>query len=189
VIPWIIGFDLSLSAPAAVALPLDWRPGDWKRVKAWAGSPKKPENQDDLAGHAERYIEIAGWASDCICELGTKPAKPGAVRAYVESYGFSKNNANASRIMESGGHVRAHLYQRYKIVLHGAASSAARKLSLGFNPRKPQYDAKVVVQDTVFNRFKAPKRWTEDQCDAFLIAQFGLSEEGGKILAIARRST
>jgi len=148
-----------------------------------------PDSKEDLVGQVERYIAIAHWASDCISGLGTKATKTGAVRAYVESYGFSKNNANASRIMESGGHIKAHLYQRYKIVLHDVAASAARKLTLGFNPRKPDHDAKVVVQDTVFNRFKAPKKWDENQCDAFLICQFGLSEEGGRILAIARRST
>lgn len=182
---WIIGFDLSLSAPAAVALPLDWRPGHWKRVKSWLGRPPLPENQDDLEGQAERSIAIAHWASDCIKDLGAMPKTH--VRAYVESYGFSKNNAHASRVMESGGHVRAHLYQRYKIVLHGVASSEARKLTLGFNPRKPAHDAKVVVQDTVFNKFGGPKKWDENQCDAYLIAQFGLSEEGGKILAMSRR--
>ena len=44
---------------------------------------------------------------------------------------------------------------------------------------------KVVVIDAVCNKFGASKAWTEDQCDAFVVAQMGLSQEGGKILTLA----
>ena len=48
---WVLGFDLSLTAPAAVALPLDWRPGDWKRVKSWLIKPIAPKT-DDTRGNS-----------------------------------------------------------------------------------------------------------------------------------------
>jgi hypothetical protein len=179
---WVVGFDLSLTAPAAVALPLDWHPGTWKHVKAWLGRPPTPKGQDDLKGQLDRYIAIAQWASDCVRELG--PASSKAIRCYVENYGFSANTANASRIQESGGAVKILLYQRFGLVLQPVTSSAARKLTLGFNPRRPKHDPKVAVQSAVFS-FGAPKTWGENECDAFLVAQFGLSEEGGKILTLS----
>jgi hypothetical protein len=177
---WVLGFDLSLTAPAAVALPLDWRPGDWKCAKAWLAEPPAPEGQDDLAGQFERYIFIAEWAVRCLKDLGPR----GNVIGYIEAYGFNKNNANASRLQESGGHVKAILYQRCGLILQPVTSSEARKLTLGFNPRKPDYDAKFEVQNAVFNKFKAPRSWDENQCDAFLCCQVGLAAVGGKILSL-----
>jgi hypothetical protein len=174
---WVIGFDLSLSAPAAVALPTDWKPGDWKRVKAWLGKPPTPESQDDLHGQMRRYGYIAGWAVECIATLGSD------VSGYVEAYGYSANNKNASRIQESGGVVKWMLWYKNRTILTPVTSSGARKLTLGFNPRRPTHDPKVVVQTTVF-KFGAPKSWGENECDAFLIAQAGLSELGGTILAL-----
>ncbi len=184
---WVIGFDLSLKNYAAVALPLDWRPGDWKRVKAWRVEGEKLPLAD-LIGHTKRYISIANWAVSCVKELGGGRAVKGAhaVEVYVESYGFNKNNALASRVMESGGHVKAELFRRYGSVMREVASSSARKLSLGFSPRKPMYnDAKAVIKDVVLKKFKGPKTWGDNECDAFLVAQFGLSEEGGTILTLA----
>ena len=182
---WVLGFDLSLTAPAAVALPLDWRPGDWKRAKTWKLSPKQPKDKDDLKGQIERQIEIAEWASSCVRGLG--PASSKALRVYVENYGFSRNNASASRIQESGGITKALLYKRHAAIMTPVSSSEARKVTLGFNPRRPKHDPKVVVIDTVVNKFGAPKAWTEDQCDAFVVCQFGLSQEGGKIFTLGSR--
>ena len=114
---WVLGFDLSLTAPAAIALPLDWRPGDWKRAKAWLAEPPAPEGQDDLAGQLVRYIAIAEWAVRCAVSCGRH------VRGYIESYGFNKNNANASRLQESGGHVKAMLYRECGLILRPVTSS------------------------------------------------------------------
>jgi hypothetical protein len=178
---WVIGFDLSLKAPGAVALPLDWKPGDWRTAKAWLGKLREPKSQDDLEGQLVRYIAIAEWASMCVAAI----PRGAVVHGYVEAYGFHKSNANASRIMESGGKVKTLLYERHGIVLQPVTSSEARKLTLGFNPRKPKFDAKVEVQDAVFNKFKAPTTWGENECDALLVAQFGLSTRGGKIFMLA----
>jgi hypothetical protein len=177
---WVVGFDLSLRAPAAVALPKDWRPGDWKSVRAWLLKTKAPEDGADQMGQMRRYLEISDWAVGLIQSL----AKSGGVHLYVEDYGYSKNNKNAARIMESGGIVRAAICRRFGILMTNVSASHARKLAFGFNPRRPAYDPKVFIQDTVFNRFRAPKTWGENECDALLVAQAGLSELGGTILTL-----
>ena len=174
----VIGFDLSLSAPAAVALPLDWRPGDWKRVRTWTIKPMAPAN-DDLRGQLERYDTIVDWAVGCTYEIQTS----GDVFGYVEDYAFSKSITSTSRLRESGGAVKLALYQRCELVLTPVPASEARKRVLGFSPRKPANDPKVTVQRFCFDA-GAPKTWSEDVCDAFIVAQYGLSELGGKILAL-----
>jgi hypothetical protein len=178
---WVIGFDLSLRAPAAVALPKDWRPGDWKSVRAWLLKTKAPEDGADQIGQMKRYLEISDWAVEVVGLIFKRSSR---ISLYVEDYGYSKNNKNAAHIMESGGIVRADIWRRFGVPMTNVSASHARKLAFGFNPRRPAYDPKVFIQDTVFNTFKAPKAWGENECDAFLIAQAGLSDLGGLILTL-----
>lgn len=182
---WVVGFDLSLTAPAAVALPLDWRPGDWKRVRAWCLRTTQPK-PGDLEGQLKRYDEIATWALTHVVRTlpGVEgPYSGGVIGGYVEDYGY--HQGMVAGIKESGGIVKHVLFKAHKIVLQPVTSSEARKLTLGFNPRRPKHDPKVVVQDTVCNKFGAPTSWTEDVCDAFLVAQWGMADRDGKFLTLS----
>jgi hypothetical protein len=175
---WVIGFDLSLTAPAAIALPTNWKPGDWKIVKAWLGKPTAPK-QDDMRGRLVRYEAIAEWAVKIVgvcSSLGVRPA------CFVEAYGFSKNNAQASQIMGSGEIVKLEVFRRWGALITPVAANTARKLFMG---KCPQKDPKTHVQNALFNKCKAPKTWDENQADAFVIANWGLSEAGGKCLSLA----
>lgn len=180
---WAIGFDLSLRAPAAVALPLDWKPGDWKRAKAWTAKPPEPKAKDDYAGQMARYAFIAEWACKCVGGLGNAE-----VHGAVEAYGFSMNNSMSSVIMGSGEIVKLALWERCDLPLRAYTASACRKLSLGYNPRRspgdPRDHVKLVIQRACFDVFKVPKHFTEDECDALLVAQHLLSDLGGRILSI-----
>jgi hypothetical protein len=186
---WAIGFDLSLKAPAAVALPLDWKPGDWKRVKAWLGKPPTPASRTDYAGRMARYAWLAGWASNCVRDLG---GNKGDVRGFVEQYAFSKDTNTASQIVGAGEHTKYVLWEKHRLELVPQVAAHCRKVVLGKNPRRgcdglgTAKDAvKVYIQDIIFNRFGAPKTWEGDnECDAFIVAETGLSELGGKILSI-----
>lgn len=183
---WVIGFDLSLTAPAACVLPLDWRPGNWKDVGSWLFKPPAPRN-DDLVGQLKRYDEIARWAAAVIGDCHGK----GPRHCFVENYGFSKNNTAASRIMESGGITRMEVWRRYRFVLQPVAQNTARKLFLGKLPaakkgEKLKRPIKDIIQDVLFNKCKAPKSWDDNQADAWVIANWGLSEVGGRCLTLAR---
>lgn len=174
---WVLGFDLSLTAPAAVALPIDWKPGDWGRAKAWLLKTKAPSSSDDEVGQLNRYAQIALWAAGVVGGCSKLGARP---QVFVEAYGFRKNNASASRIMEAGGITKLEVFKRWGVTMTTVNASQARKLLLGFNPPK---DPKLVVQDVLFNRAGAPKTWDENQADAFVVCQFGLAELGGKCFA------
>lgn len=180
---WCIGFDLSLTAPAAVALPLDWRPGDWRRMRHWLAKPPAPPS-DDLKANLDRYLMIASWAEDAVADvrsLGRGRLTP--THVFVEAYGFSRNTASGSRIMESGGIVKARLFERFGLVMRPVVASSARKFFLGFNPTRPKYNPKVEVQDGLF-RCKMPHKGA-DVADAMLVANYGLTELHRPGLSIA----
>jgi hypothetical protein len=176
---WILGFDLSLAAPAAAALPLDWRPGDWKRVRTFTHYPIAPKT-DDLRGQLVRYQEIANWACDVAAGLGGPGRRP---QTFVESYGFSKNTANASRLMESGGIVKMALFSRFGIVMQPVNASTARKLLLGKVPKGDGRGNQKLAVQFVLDRAGAPKQWDENICDAVCVANAGLSAAGGVALS------
>ena len=176
---WIIGFDLSLTAPAAVALPLDWRPGSWRRVEAEVIRPPPPGSADDLVAQQRRYITIAGWAVGFVSRFS------GTRHLFRESYGFNQNTANGSRLMESGGIACCDIYRRYKLAVRPVAASSARKFLLGFNPSKRTgHDAKVEVRAALY-KAGASKKWDDNICDAFVVANFGLTEVGAVGLSVA----
>ena len=174
---WVIGFDLSLTAPAGVALPLNWRPGDWRAVEYWLDHPKAPKS-DDQCGRLERYMYIGDQVRRFI-EKVTSPTCRGLRGCYIEQYAFSKNNAQASKLMELGGHVRVELYRQRGIIAETINTGPARKLLLG---KVPKSDQKIAVQRFLFAA-RAPKAWEENICDAFVVANYGLSECGGVALA------
>ena len=176
---WVTGFDLSLTAPAAVALPLDWRPGDWKRVKSWLIKPIAPKT-DDTRGQLERYILIAEWACNVVSGATGIPGAPGHRLAgcMIENYAYSRNNSQASRLMELGGVVRVRLFETCGIVPTTVATSSARKLLLG---KVPPQDQKIAVQ-TFLYKAKCPKTFEENLCDAMCVANYALSEAGGTAL-------
>jgi Holliday junction resolvasome RuvABC endonuclease subunit len=176
-VKYALGFDLSLTAPAAVALPLNWRPGDWKRAKSWLMKPKAPKN-DDTAGQMARYGDIMRWAADVFEE--ETPSEYA-----IEAYAFSKNNAQASRLMELGGIVRFRLYAAWGAIPIVIAASSARKTIFGKNPIS---DPKLRVQ-VALDRAGAPKAWEENICDAFVIANHLLSVMGGKSIFLGDTAT
>lgn len=174
---YALGFDLSLTAPAAVAIPLNWRPGAWRSVKSWLykiPEKERPSN-DDTRGQYERYIKIADWAVDVAREVRA------SVRYGIENYAFSRNNAQASRLMELGGIVRIQLYGAHAMIATVVSASSARKLLLGKVPRS---DQKLAVQYALFNAAGAPKDWEENICDAFTVTNWMLTELGGKALLL-----
>ena len=174
-----LGFDLSLTAPAAVALPHDWRPGDWKSVKFWLLKTKDPKNGADTRGQYARYIQIVDWAQGIAKETKTPPIY------FIEGYGFRKNNAQASKLMELGGAVRVRLYEACGMIATVVSSSSAREILLATVPQK---DQKIAVQLALFNRGGAPKTWEENICDAFVVANFGLTEFGVQALSLATKA-
>lgn len=181
----VLAFDLSVTSPGAVAIPIGWRPGSWGRVRAWLGKFRSPPKADQAA-QLQRYHAIAEWACGAVKEI----AKFGPIYGFVEGYSFGDNTNMASLIMESRGVVKYQLFHRHRLLLRPIAPASARKSFLGFNPTaKEGYNAKLVVQDMLFNLAQAPKKWDENQADAFVVANHGISELDGVALTFDEAQT
>jgi Holliday junction resolvasome RuvABC endonuclease subunit len=165
----IVGLDLSLKRPAACAIPRDWELGKWSDLR-WTSLETAPvETEHDrivriikIVGHVREFA-LENRASDC----------------FVEGYAFSARSSSVTKLAELGGHARVE-FLSYGRMLRTVVASQARKLLLG---KLPQKNAKVMVQQALYAH-GAPFS-NDDECDAFVVANFGLSELGLTALTLA----
>lgn len=161
--PVIAGLDLSLTASAIVTVPLDWD-GDWKRVTSSVygyGLARTAIDSERIA----RCADIASFLVKC--------ARIRRVtKVYIEGYAFSRAD-KAHSLGELGGIVR-YLLGMDGIEYLTASMNTARKLLLGKVPRSGAKDA---CSQTLHNAGAPP--WTLDESDAFVCANWGLSEHAG----------
>jgi len=159
----LLGLDLSLTASAAVAVPLDWD-GQWSRVRTCVVGEKLRRDATD-AERARRTETIAA-------RLVGFARAVSATHGFVEGYAFGQSTA-AHALGELGGVVRLELV-RAGIELHTVPMQSARKLLLG---RCPREGAKVAVCAAL--RAAGARFESLDEYDAAAVANFGLSELGG----------
>lgn len=166
----VLGLDLSLRSTGMVALPADWAL-DWSRVRVGvAGRPLKDDApvETQLARLAEIRDGVVAFARET-----------GASVAYVLGYAYNK--AQVSRLAaagELGGVVKLGLIEA-GIAVEVVVESRARTL-LGKAPRK---DAKLWATQRLVAA-GAPRAWLQDQLDALVAANWGVSEHGGRALII-----
>jgi|SRR5882672_709621 len=172
----IVGFDLSLTAPAACFIPQGWELGDWLtlRFETYVGGDDAlvKTGVDALAWQYRRLIKISGWARNFVLEKR-------AQHTFVEGYAFSKHSSSVTRLAELGGVCRVELFT-YGRTLRPVVASSARKLILGKLPRE---DVKRVTHQAIWDH-GAPFA-DGDQVDAFVVANAGLSELGLPFLSLA----
>jgi hypothetical protein len=159
-----LGLDLSLTASAAVAVPLDWD-GDWSRVRSLVvGEPLRRDASD--AERAQRTERIAA-------RLVSFARAEGASEAWIEGYSFG-SKVGREHLGELGGVVRLELV-RAGIEIRSVPVASARKLLLGKCPRQC---AKVLTAEAL-RAAGAPRAWSLDELDAFAVANAALAEVGG----------
>lgn len=163
----ILGLDLSTRAAGAIAVPPDWD-GDWSLVHhKTVGLP--------LPRGASEYDRI-NRCRIIAASLRDFATKHGVTTAWFESYAFSQRTA-AHSLGELGGIVRLSMIKR-DIQIGVSNMGAARKLLCGHIPRGT--NPKKVVQATL-DAAGAPTEVlaSGDLCDAYVCANWGLSETVG----------
>ena len=165
----VLGIDISATATAAVAVPLDWD-GRWSRVASVVVGEKLRRDATDTE-RARRTETIAA-------RVVAFARAHGATQAWVESYAFNQRTA-AHTLAEVCGVLRLELV-RAGIEIRTANQSAARKLLLG---KLPRADVKVAVYSAL--RAAGATFETFDESDAFVAANLGLAEAGGYCFAQA----
>jgi hypothetical protein len=163
-IPIILGIDLSVTGLGLVAVPGDWDL-DWRRIRRTTLGIKLSRGAS-AADHIRRRSALArdvvAWATHVR-----------ATHVWIEGYPASGRVFNLAMVAEIGGVARDHLATRLGLYAETAPQSTARKLFLGKLPRE---DKKAHVVQAI--QALASPSWTPDECDAFVAANFGLSELG-----------
>ncbi len=165
----VLSLDLSLTSTGMVCVPARWGQV-WSRIavaKAGYGL-KKDASELERVGRLEE-IETAVLAF---------AAEQQASVVVLEQYAFSAQASQARALGELGGVVRLAL-KRAGLEFHVIWPGTARKL-LGKAPRS---QVKVWAHQRLYAA-GAPKTWTGDQLDAFVLGNHFLSENGGDALII-----
>lgn len=165
----VVGLDLSLRATAMCCIPLDWDLDVSRVVMGRAGY--EIENADDEIEQAERRRQIAHDV-DLFC-LNAR-----AKRVGIEAYAFRKQTSSVTKLAELGGVVRDCLLDS-KLAFETINAAQARKTLLQNCPTK---GAKEFAQRNVKRLIELNElvtAWTEDEIDAFVIANHILMRAGG----------
>jgi Holliday junction resolvasome RuvABC endonuclease subunit len=166
----VLGLDLSLRRPAAVVIPAGWELGRWQDLKRLSFEPL------EVASDRERYMRVGGIVARMIVFAREHEVS----YAGVEDYAFSKSSSSVTKLAELGGHARVEFLRRMGLLLRPVAASQARRQLLGALPPK---NAKILTQRALYAA-GAPFA-NDDECDAFAVANFMLTELGLVALSLA----
>lgn len=172
----VVGLDLSLRGAAAAVIPAGWdmKLTSVRTVRCGADLGKDATEVQQVSRMARIAAEVYMFAEENDAHL----------HPYVEAYAFAARSAHAHRLAELGGVVRFTWWDRTlirhpkgdpvhvvsnAIVPQPIVAITARKTILGKVPRSD-------VKDHVMARLKEwgmPPKWSDDEADAFVIANEG----------------
>jgi Holliday junction resolvasome RuvABC endonuclease subunit len=170
--PVVAGLDLSLTCPACVVIPDGWKLGDWRNLERTRAIVPSVQDRDPDRSKAIRLIKIVGRLREFVLENR-------ATHCFVEGYAFSRHSSSVTKLAELGGYARVEFFS-YGRVLREVTVSQARKLLLG---KLPPRDAKKVVEAQL--KRHGAEFADDNECDAFAIANWGLSELGLPFVCLA----
>lgn len=164
----IIGLDLSLRAAAVCALPRNWQ-YDMKSIRTLVVG-ENVSNADAEEARIRRLDKI----SSAIVEFCRSNH---AIAIGVEDYAFSQGQSRAHALGELGGVVKLAIYKALGIAPLPIVASTARKTLLQRARVKGMKDKDYVVHN-VKRLGPVAERWTDDEVDAFVIANAMLERAG-----------
>jgi Holliday junction resolvasome RuvABC endonuclease subunit len=160
----ILGLDISLRSAGACVIPSGWVPGDWDSLFTMTvGSSVKGRDPQAMV---ERVHMIAHQ----ICDFA---GEHGVTDAFVEDYAFGSVSSKAD-IGEATGAVKFMLFNIAGIVTIPVNQSTIRKYLLGKLPAGKGKGA--IVQEKL--KKMGARFATSDAADAFVVANYGLTEVG-----------
>jgi hypothetical protein len=169
----VLGLDLSLTGLGMCAVPLDWDL-DWTRVRTKVRGTKR-EKHESAAAHWSRLEQLA-------IDVRVFAVLVGATHVWAEG-GITKIGTGASLVAlgELRSAVCLELKRECGLIVETAHQSTIRSFFLG---KLPPRDRKEVTCATL--RSIAADVWankSNDECDAFVVANWGLSELAAPCIA------
>jgi len=160
----IMGLDMSLRGTAMVVVSSDWKLGDWDNLLGW-----QRINPGEMRGIKRIDMIVEGvliFANDY-----------GIDRVFVEQYAFGFRTSSVTMLAELGGAIKYSLYEKYALDSVAVTPGQARKVIFGNLGRLKRKELKATIVEK-FRLMHSPFGENDDLCDAFVIANFGLSECG-----------
>lgn len=197
----VIGLDLSLTRSAACTIPGDWEPGDWGALR-WASWPTKAPDLPDTAHVLDKEVarwervfnianEIVGYAADEM-RASQLDGGDGQVRIFCEDYAYGIHSSAVTKLAELRGVLAVRLAGLGHMPI---PLNITRARTFIFGPirrqkkgaaKPPQGAVKKAIEEA-FGQMKAPFT-NDDERDAFIIANLGLTELNIPALSIANRA-
>ena len=172
--PWVLGIDPSLTRSAAVLIPPGWELGDWKALKSFSyGEPPPDRKRETVLDYERLRIERMSRIAESLAAFVMRFAGGREIRGFIEGYAYHAGGAGSHSGAEYGGILRQWFALRHSIALWPVSEAQARKQLLG---KLPPRDRKVVTARALYAA-GAPFE-NDDECDAFVVAAFGLTEIG-----------
>jgi Holliday junction resolvasome RuvABC endonuclease subunit len=150
-------------------IPAGWELGHWPSLETLSFETWPGETEADKA---DRLLDISNRMLNFVLAGSVK-------NVFVENYAFSRSSSSVTKLAELGGAIRV-LFRMRDLVLRPVVASSARKLLLGKLPRK---NAKVAVQQALYAH--GALFHNDDECDAYVVANFGMSELGLTAMSLA----
>lgn len=162
---YVVGLDLSLTCPGVCIIPTDWDLS-MSRVRVHHATVPVPGGDDKC--RANRLVWIEGWITTFI----------------HDKYAFAIESLPSHSAYAIGPLGELHGVIRRRLFVNNtetrtAPLSEARKLLMG---KLPNRDQKKIVCTTV-RSFDGAAHWTDDECDAFVAANWLCAELGTPFLA------
>lgn len=168
----VVGLDLSMRGTAACALPLRWD-YDLRHVQMLRAGRALGATASAL----ERAERIAQISHDIVVFCLNVRAKYVA----VEDYAYGMGGQHTTQVHELGGVVKHEVLEMFHFAVEPIVSSSARKLLLqrlpGSRGQKKGFLKEFVVRN-VKRLGKIAEDWTDDECDAFVVANAALDRAG-----------
>ena len=168
----VVGLDLSLRATSACALPLGWDHDlstvRFRRVGHALGVDASARER------IERWCTICDGLLDFCREVQAR-------HVYIENHAFGAGGARAYETIEMTGTVKKALFEDWGVVLEPIAAVTARKTLLQQLPSlrgRPRGFMKAHVVRNVKRLGGPTEAWTDDDVDAFVVANHGLMVRG-----------
>jgi hypothetical protein len=179
--PWVLGIDPSLTRSAAVLIPPGWALGDWAALR-WTsyGEPAPERKVFSVLEYERERIARMGRIAEALAQFVMREAGGRPIRGFIEGYAYQAGGAGAHSGAEYGGILRQWMHMRHAIALQPVQEASARKQLLG---KLPPRERKAVTARALYAN-GAPFS-NDDECDAFVVANWGLSEVGLTALSLA----
>lgn len=170
----VVGLDLSLTGSAAAAVPRIWSSQDLNAVKTL----RVGYNLSNIEDEGER-IDRIDFIAERIVEFCQEHH---ASVVGVEDYAFSQGQSRAHALGELGGVVKLAVWKKLHLTPLPIVASTARKTLLQQLPNlrgKGKGYLKAWVAHNVRRLAGPTANWSEDEIDAFVIANHRLMMVGG----------